>query len=198
MDGHYAHHQQPYGPQFFFYNPEQSPENQQHGQFTQQPHGLSYPPQAMQPQQHMVMYSPNAYDRPQSASSQAHYMQMTPYGQPALMTPVQSPQPMYQKPTILVHQQQQEQFLYPLDTDCYAPSTPPLSTSGSTVSSPPSSAEIVPTPVYNNFQPQCIDIKPRCEEEAFSEMLAHDNWNHGASPPMTPGMHYFISPGCKV
>lgn len=143
----------------------------------------------MQHQQPMVMYSPNAYER-QSASPPAHYVQMSQYHQQPLMTPVQSPQPMYQKPQIMLHQQDSP-YLFPLDTDCYAPSTPPLSTSGSAVSSPPSSAEILPTPVYNNFQGHCMDVKPDCDDE-FAEMLANENWNNAASPPMTPG---FIQPG---
>lgn len=141
-------------------------------------------------QQHMVMYSPNAYERPQSGSPQAPYVQMNHYQAQPLMTPVQSPQPMYQKPQIML-QQQESPYLFPLDTDCYAPSTPPLSTSGSAVSSPPSTAEILPTPVYNNFQGHCMDVKPNCDKN-FAEMLAHDNWTNAASPPMTPG---FIQSG---
>jgi hypothetical protein len=182
MEGQYAP-QSAFGQQpFFYYQPEA--DNRQH--FTPQPHTLPYPQQHMQQPQQMVMYAPNNYERPHSTSPQAHYVQMNQYQQP-LMTPVHSPQPMYQKPQIVLHQQESP-YLFPLDTDCYAPSTPPLSTSGSAVSSPPSTAEILPTPVYSNFHGHghCMDVKPGCEQE-FSEMLAHDNWN-AASPPMTPGM----------
>jgi hypothetical protein len=117
-----------------------------------------------------------------------YQQQMHQYGSQPLMTPVQSPQPMYQKPTILV--QQESPYLFSLDTDCYAPSTPPLSTSGSAVSSPPSSAEILPTPVTNTFygQPGLEMMKGDRGEEVYSEILAGENWNHTASPPMTPGM----------
>jgi hypothetical protein len=101
------------------------------------------------------------------------------------------------KPTICVQQQQQQEspYLFPLDTDCYAPSTPPLSTSGSAVSSPPSTAEILPTPVNNVFYAQGLEgVKTGCEDEVFSEILAGDNWTNTASPPMTPGTYcaYFL------
>jgi hypothetical protein len=184
MEGQYASHPQSgFGQQpFFYYTPET--DNRQHGHFTAQPQGLPYPPQHMQQPQQMVMYAPSSYERPQSASPQAHYVQMNQYQQP-LMTPVHSPQPMYQKPQIVLHQQESP-YLFPLDTDCYAPSTPPLSTSGSAVSSPPSTAEILPTPMYSTFHGHHMDVKPGCEQE-FSELLAHDNWD-AASPPMTPGM----------
>ncbi|TID27509.1 hypothetical protein E6O75_ATG00276 [Venturia nashicola] len=181
MEGQYPSHPQPgFGQQpFFYYTPEA--DNRQHGQFTPQPHGLPYPPQHMQPQQ-MVMYAPTTYERPQSASSQAHFVQMNQYQQP-LMTPAHSPQPMYQKPQNVL--QHESPYLFPLDTDCYAPSTPALSTSGSTVSTPPSTSEIIPTPVYNTYQGPRMDAKPGRDQE-FSKMLAHDNWD-AASPPMTPG-----------
>jgi hypothetical protein len=190
MEGQYASHPQPgFGQQpFFYYNPDPQADSRQQGHFTPQPHGLSYQPQHMQQPQQMVMYAPNNYERPQSASPHAHYVQLNQYQQP-LMTPVHSPQPMYQKPQIVL-QPQESPYLFPLDTDCYAPSTPPLSTSGSAVSSPPSTAEILPTPVYNSFQGHCMDVKAAGEQD-FSEMLAHDNWD-AASPPMTPGTSDFI------
>ncbi|KAE9980420.1 hypothetical protein BLS_008752 [Venturia inaequalis] len=130
----------------------------------------------------MTMYAPSSYERPQSASPQAPYVQRSQYQQP-LMTPVHSPQPMYQKPQIVL--QQESPYLFSLDTDCYAPSTPPLSISGSAGSSPPSTTGILPTPVYSTFNSQCVDAKPGRDQE-FSEMLASDNWDV-ASPPMTPG-----------
>jgi hypothetical protein len=145
-------------------------------------------------QEQVALYSPNGYQqRPSSACSQIQYHQQMQhqYGAQPLMTPVQSPQPLYQKPTILV--QQDSPYMLQLDTDCYAPSTPPLSTSGSAVSSPPSTAEILPTPINHTFygQPSLEMMKSGREEEAFSEILAGDNWNKGASPPMTPGTFFF-------
>jgi hypothetical protein len=94
---------------------------------------------------------------------------------------------MYQKPQVLVHDN--EQYLFPLDTDCYAPSTPPLSCSGSAVSTPPSSADFLPTPLNSNFMAHALEgvVKAGCEEEVFSEILAGDSWTSTVSPPMTPG-----------
>lgn len=184
MEGTYAVHPQPYIGQspFFYYTPDPNPENRQHGHFTTQPHGPPMPYHTLPSQGHdpVAIYS----QRPSSAES--HYAAMQQYPQ-GMMTPVQSPQPMYQKPQLLVHEN--EPYLFHLDTDCYAPSTPPLSASGSAVSTPPSSAEILPTPINGHFARQSFgSMKSCCEEEVFSEILAGDNWNHGVSPPMTPGM----------
>jgi hypothetical protein len=192
MEGAYANHPQFLGQSpFFYYNPDPNSDNRQHGHFSQQPHALQYPPHCM-PGQEQVMYSPNGYPQRPSSQGQYHQQMQHQYGSQPLMTPVQSPQPMYQKPTILV--QQDSPYMLQLDTDCYAPSTPPLSTSGSAVSSPPSSAEILPTPVTHTFygQPGLEMMKPACEDEQFSEILAGDNWNNGASPPMTPGTYSII------
>lgn len=176
-------HPQPFVGQspFFYYTPDPNPENRHHGHFSQQPHGLPVPhPLPSQTQDSMALYS----QRPTTACSQSHYA-MAQYTHRGIMTPVQSPQPMHQKPQILVHEN--EHFLYPLDTDCYAPSTPPLSCSGSAVSTPPSSAEILPTPINGHFMGHVLEgIKTGCEEEVFSEILAGDNWTNTVSPPMTP------------
>jgi C2H2 transcription facotor len=175
---------------FFYYNPDPSPENRQHGHFTPHPHGhLSH---QFQPQNQEV-FCPSAmgFKRPSSSGSQAQYPR-TAYANQPLMTPVASPQPMYQKPTILI-QQQDSPFLHPLDTDFsdmrYAPATPPLSSSGSSISSPPSTCDILPTPVNGVFfNGEGIEgVKQGCEEEVFSEILAGGDWQRSASPPMTPG-----------
>jgi C2H2 transcription facotor len=168
---------------FFYYNPDPSPENRQHGHFTPHPHGLPMP---VPGQEAMPIYAQNMYQRPSSSCSQVPYPPMPHQYAPHMMTPVQSPQPVYQKPTILV--QQDSPYLIPLDTDCYAPSTPPLSSSGSAISSPPCSAELLPTPVNGGFAAHVFDgIKVGCEEEVFSEILAGEDWSRTASPPMTPG-----------
>jgi hypothetical protein len=197
MEGAYAAHPQYLAQSpFFYYTPDPQADNRQHGHFSQQPHGLPYPPHHGMPgQEQVALYSPNGYQqRPSSASSQVQYHQQMQhhYGTQPLMTPVHSPQPMYQKPTI--HVQQDSPYILQLDTDCYAPSTPPLSTSGSAVSSPPCTAEILPTPVNHTFygQPGLEMMKGGCEEETFSEILTGDNWNNGVSPPMTPGTFLFF------
>jgi hypothetical protein len=192
MEGQYATHPVHFVPQspFFYYNPDPNPEARQHGHFTphpQHPHGLPYPAAPMPGPETMPIYTPhNMYARPDSSCSQVQYHAMPhPYHPQSTMTPVHSPQPICQKPTILV--QEDSPYLYPLDTDCHAPSTPPLSSSGSAISSPPSTAEILPTPVNGGFPLNMEGVKAGCEEGVFSEILAGDVWTRAASPPLTPG-----------
>lgn len=90
---------------------------------------------------------------------------------------------MYQKPTILIQDHAQANDMY------YYPSTPPLSASGSTISSP-SSCDVLPTPLNTAFF-GVEGVKEGCEGEVQSEILAGD-WARCGSPPMTP---VFIHPG---
>lgn len=179
---------------FFYYNPDPSPENRQHGHFSPHPHGL--PNQPYIQRSHDTFYPSNMmFNRPSSSSSQASYPSKVVYAPRALLTPVASPQPMYQKPTILI--QQDSPYLHPLDTDFsdvrFAPATPPLSSSGSAISSPPSTCDILPTPVNGAFfNGEGLEgVKQGCEEEVFSEILAGGDWTRSGSPPMTP---VFIQP----
>lgn len=187
MEGQYAqHHPQQYGgpAPFFHYHPDAPQDTRQQGHFAPQPqmpyvHHEGYPHH----EQMIPIYHPQMqYQKPQ----QFHQLPMF-HSQP-LMTPVASPQPIQQKPTVLV--QQESPFLFPLDTDCYAaPSTPPLSSSGSAVSSPPSACDILPTPIggfpinANGIQ----GVKQGCEGEVFTEILASAEFTGPASPAMTPG-----------
>jgi hypothetical protein len=116
------------------------------------------------------------------------------------MTPIVSPQPSHLKPTIVV--QQGSPALMPLDTrfvssDYYAfPSTPPLSTAGSSISSPPSSTGTLHTPINDCFFSfeKVEGVKEGCEGDVHAEILASADWTRSASPPMTPGMHSFLFP----
>jgi len=198
MEGQYMHPVQTMGQSspFFYYNPDPSPENRQHGHFTPHPHSNLVQPFHPQAQE-MFCQSNMVFKRPSSSNSQ---YPRTVYANQALMTPVASPQPMYQKPTILI-QQQDSPYLHPLETDFsdlrYAPATPPLSSSGSSISSPPSTCDILPTPVNGVFFGEGIEgVKQGCEEEVFSEILAGGDWQRSASPPMTPGefMEPFLQP----
>jgi hypothetical protein len=170
---------------FFYYKPDATEKNtRQHGHFTAHPSGQS--PQTFAPQHFVVQ-------RPSSSNSQAPYPQMSYTSQ--MLTPVASPQPMYQKPAILF-QSQDSPFLHPIDTDFsdlrFAPATPPLSSSGSNISSPPSTCDVLPTPVNAFFPSEGIEgVKQGCEEEVFSEILASGVEWRSASPPMTP---VFIQP----
>jgi hypothetical protein len=160
---------------FFYYNPDPQGENaRQHGHFTPHPSGQS-------------TFQQNMYfQRPSSAHSHMAYPQTAYASQ--MLTPVASPQPMYQKPTILI-QPQDSPYLRPIDTDySYSPATPPLSSTGSTVSSPPSVYDILPTPVNGFFPGEGIEgVKQGCEGEVFSELLSAGIEWRSASPPMTPG-----------
>jgi hypothetical protein len=178
---------------FFYYNPDPTGENtRQHGHFTPHPHGQQT--QTFQSQNQDAYYSPNMlFKRPSSSNSQTSYPQ-TAYAN-HMLTPVASPQPMYQKPTILI-QPQDSPYLHPIDTDFsdlrFTPATPPLSSSGSNISSPPSTCDFLPTPVGAFFPGEAIEgVKQGCEEEVFSEILAAGADWRSASPPMTP---VFIQP----
>lgn len=109
------------------------------------------------------------------------------------MTPIASPQPSQMKPAIIV--QQGSPALMPLDTrfistDLYGfPSTPPLSSSGSTISSPPSANGTLHTPINESFFSfeKVEGVKEGCETDVHTEILAHPEWARTDSPPMTPG-----------
>lgn len=181
MEGSYPiHPAQAMQSPFFYYNPDPQGENaRQHGHFTPHPSGQ----QAFHPQN---MY----FQRPSSANSHMSYPQTAYASQ--MLTPVASPQPMYQKPAILI-QPQDSPYLRPIDTDfSFAPATPPLSSTGSNISSPPSICDIIPTPVNGLFPGEGIEgVKQGCEEEVFSEILSAGIEWRSATPPMTP---VFIQP----
>jgi hypothetical protein len=178
---------------FFYYNPDPTGENaRQHGHFTPHPHGQ--PAQAFHPQTPEAFCSSNMiFQRPSSANSSYPH---TAYAN-HMLTPVASPQPMYQKPTILI-QEQHSPYLHPIDTDFsdlrFIPATPPLSSSGSIISSPPSTCDFLPTPVNGAFFPieGMEGVKQGCEGEVFSEILAAGVDWRSASPPMTPGTSLLV------
>jgi len=179
MEGAYAQPQFMGSSSYYYYPSEQPSDARQHGHF-------AYAAQVQHAQEMQIYQSNMNYQRPVSAQSQ--YPQTPVYSQQTMLTPVASPQPICQKPTILVNQD--SPFLFPLDTDCHAPSTPPLSSSGSSASSPPSSRDFLPTPVNGYFSEEKLEgVKKGCEEEVFSGILA-SSWSPAASPPMTPGKSY--------
>ncbi|KAK3718836.1 hypothetical protein LTR37_004752 [Vermiconidia calcicola] len=190
---------------FFYYNPEPSPEHRQHGHFTPHPHSHGLP-MAVLPSspEHMMTYHQQMYQRPHSAGvpMQYQYQPAPQYYPQAMLTPAASPRAQHHKPAFLM--QQDPRGLVPLDTEChgYYPSTPALSAAGSlsSVDSPPSTAEIVPTPINGAFFSRQIPtdfqaVKEGCEEEVFSEVLAGGNWTRPGSPPLTP---VFIHPSAMA
>ncbi|OBT96106.1 hypothetical protein VE01_06873 [Pseudogymnoascus verrucosus] len=190
MDSTYVHPPPVMGQSpFFYYNPDPKPDNRQHGHFS--PH----PNIQVQTYQHVLPSTPT-YSRPTSSCSQPPMpMQVFNAAMQASMTPMASPRPMYQKPAILI--QDHNSRLYDsesVDADAYYfPSTPPLSSPGSSVDSP-SSYDILPTPLEHtsffgieNFE----GVKEGCQGEVQSENLAGLDWARCGSPPMTP---VFIHP----
>jgi hypothetical protein len=163
------------GQAFFYYHPDPSSDTRQHGQFTTQPQMVQYQPHG----QHIAIYSGEAMhcERPTSAPQ----CSMPVYSQHQMLTPAQSPQP--QKPGLVL---ESSASMLTLDTDCYMPTTPPLSSAASTVDSPPSSNDmILPTPINASFALE--GVKAGCEGDVMAENLAGGDFWSMASPPLSPG-----------
>lgn len=145
---------------------------------------------------HPGMQFPNPYMQ-QPMHHQQQPLQPKPIYHAQMQTPVVSPQPQQMRNAMAV---KQDQPLRPLDTNVYhrgsiySPCTPPLSTSSSTVSSPPSTSMALSTPLNNHymgFQPYEM-VKESREADQYVESFAHADWSRTGSPPMTPGeLHIF-------
>ena len=191
MEAAYATHQA--SAPFFYYNPDPSPEQQKHhGHFSSHP---AFSAQMQEQQFHCHEAVMTTISRPSSADSQ-NQMQQKVFGQgPSILTPMASPGPLNRKNTLLF-QDRPSQYLS-VDTECIGadvfglPATPPLSTSGSAISSPPMSSGLLPTP--NNdasafFALESIEgVKEGCQGDVRFENLAGGDWSRSGSPPMTPG-----------
>jgi 5-methylcytosine-specific restriction endonuclease McrA len=135
------------------------------------------------PRQH-ALYAPQQAPMPMYSMVPAHAMYAHAGAKapvlysngPSVMTPTGSPRPVAShKPTIL------------LDTDlgdnAYSPSTPPLSTSGSTVGSP-RNTDILQTPMNPMFSGlEDLSMPKEVFEPAETTVL---DWASCGSPPMTP------------
>ncbi|KAE8352911.1 hypothetical protein BDV28DRAFT_165281 [Aspergillus coremiiformis] len=198
MDGTYTMAPPVQGQPSFAYYPTADSQRQQ---FTSHPsEAQSYygQMQAFPHQQHCVPEQQPVYTA--QPMMNMHQMATTNAFRGAMnMTPIASPQPSHMKPTIVV--QQGSPALIPLDTrfvssDYYSfPSTPPLSTAGSSISSPPSSSGTLHTPINDCFFSfdKVEGVKEGCEGDVHAEILANADWTRSASPPMTP---MFIQPHC--
>ena len=132
-----------------------------------------------------AMPSTPVYSRPGSSCSQPPTLYSN---GPSVMTPAASPHPANSKPSIV------------LDTDLgeasYFPSTPPLSTAGSTIGSP-KSLDVLQTPMNPMFS-GLDDLEFGKEGLEFGEPSILD-WTSCASPPMTPGkLHTFYFLSCPI
>lgn len=186
---------------FFYYNPDPHPEHRQHGHFSPHPSGVAnnyqlqqFPQQAYRHQEVMMQAPPHVlYSRPSSSDSQFYVQPKTPFSMQSTVTPMASPRPLPQKSTFLG---QHNGTQLSLNTECdgpdvyFYPSTPPLSTSGSAISSPPSTCGVLPTPVHGLFfgLENIEGVKEGCESEVQSEILAGADFTCCGSPPLTPGM----------
>ncbi len=189
MDSAYQSHPPIMGQSpFFYYNPDPKSDNRQHGHFSQHPN-VQVPVYQHQMQQ---LPSSAMYSRPTSSSSQPPMpVQMFNAEFHPSLTPMASPRPMYQKPTILIQDHSPKMILESegIDGDMYYyPSTPPLSASGSVINSP-SSSEALQTPMNNSFFgfESFEGVKEGCHMDVQSENLAGGEWARCGSPPMTPG-----------
>lgn len=153
---------------FYYYGPESKTDaRHQHHNFPQQ--HMSQP--IMFPMVPTLPSTP-AYSRPNSSNSHPHTLYSNGL---AVMTPSASPQPVaHCKPAIMLETEFYE--------TSYLPSTPPLSTSGSTIGSP-NSCEILQTPMNPMFSGmECADgLKDGLE--VVETVL---DWSSCGSPPMTP------------
>jgi len=172
---------------FFYYSPDPNPENRQHGHFTQHPSMQQMPIFPVVP----VLPSTPICSRPGSSCSQPPVQMPNSFTSvPAQLTPRASPQPqaMHQKPVIVL---ETEQFC---DADgVYNPSTPPLSSSGSVISSP-GSCEILATPLNPMFSGLDGFEGAKQEVDLQTERFPSYDWTSCASPPMTPGELALASP----
>jgi hypothetical protein len=164
---------------FIYYSPDANPEDLQHGHFTSHPAF-----------QHMSMYpavptlpSTPIYSRPNSSCSRQQMSQSKAFnaGLAAAMTQGASPRPLTQKPAIML-----ETELCEADGLFY-PSTPPLSTSGSVISSP-GSCDLLQTPLNPMFSGlDGLEGKDVCQVDGQVENFPNVDWTSCTSPPMTPG-----------
>ncbi len=181
-------------PSWFVYQPANSPQYRQHGHFMPSPNEQHIYDSHMQHQHGMPYQQPYM---PHHLQHHQQPLQQKPafHGNMA-MTPMASPQPRQLKPSIPF--KQDSSSLRPLDTNVYcigssySPSTPPLSTSGSMISSPPSTSIPLSTPVNGpcfGFQPYEV-IKEHCDADLYADSFANADWSHSNSPPMTPGKSF--------
>lgn len=172
---------------FYYYNPEPTLDNRQHGQFSQQPTMQQMPFYPAVP----TLPSTPVYSRPSSSSSQPAMHPKMLSAIPSNLTPMASPQMSYQRPTIMLQncgtKLMLETEIY--DDNGYYPATPALSASGSNIGSPGSSQDMLSTPLNPMFSglDGYENIKP--DVELMPEALEGLDWSNCASPPRTPGKY---------
>lgn len=189
---------------FLYWKPDLRAEHSTHGQFSPHPNFTQdnvHNHQYQQPYQHQMIQTQThmGYYRPSASGAHVYSQPKTTLASQPNLTPLASPRPMHQKASFLYEPEGQ---LLSLDTTftpelILSPSTPTLSVSGSTESSPPSTCGIIHTPVTVPFFP-LEGVKEGCEKEVKSEILAGEDWTRCCSPPLTPVfMHHRTVPATQ-
>lgn len=192
MDHAYAI--QPTQPAWFVYQPANDA-HRQHGHFMPSPRDQQVYNGQMQ-YQHSMHYQQPYMQHPLQNHQQPTQPTPTFRGNMA-MTPMASPQPRQLKPSMPFKHEVSP--LRPLDTDIYrlgssySPATPPLSTTGSTISGASESSMPLMTPIISPyFGIHSYEmVKEGREAETCAESFANIDWSSSNSPPMTP---VFIHP----
>ena len=189
---------------FFYYNPETNTDHRQHGLFTTHPNAPVDDLQAQRCQQSMYSQEgllqgqpPMMYPQSSSSDAQCLVPSQAVHTMQAANMHMMSPRPLHQKPTFMYHSDGPR---LSVNTECGTPdvfvypSTPPLSVSGSAISSPPSTCGVLPTPVTGPFfaLENIEGVKEGCEGEVQSEILAGGDWTRCCSPPLTPGKLHIL------
>ncbi|KAK4131859.1 hypothetical protein BT67DRAFT_137090 [Trichocladium antarcticum] len=169
-------------PAFFFYSPDPNPESRQHGRFIPHHHPAIHP-MTMLPIVAPLPSTP-AYSRPGSSSSQPPLLPKgftnTHHLLASTLAPMTSPMPITPRPMIVLDTE-----LNDMD-GMYSPSTPPLSSAGSVISSP-GSCDMLQTPLNPMFSGlDGMDGKPTCDMDGELESFPNLDWSACASPPLTP------------
>lgn len=171
------------------------------GQFSTYPYVVqeNLPPQQYQQSQSydLTHNQPNSMHHRPSPSGLELLWPSRSLSSQSTITPVASPRPMHQKHNSLCQLEGQQ---LSVNTACnppdlyVSPSTPPMSVTGSTASSPPSTCGVTQTPVSCAFFPlgNIEGVKEGCEGEVKSEILAGGDWTRTCSPPLTPGMYTYL------
>ncbi|KAK7923927.1 cutinase G-box binding protein [Apiospora marii] len=171
---------------FFYYNPDMTAENRQHGHFSQHP-GM---------QQQMQMYpvvptlpSTPIYSRPNSSCSQGGAPTPVFKSVTSNMTPAASPRAAPHKPAMFLPGHAAKLMLE-TELMCegdgmYYPATPPLSSAGSNMGSP-GGGDMLATPLNPMFSGLDGYENAKPEIENLPETIEGLDWASCGSPPLTP------------
>ena len=177
---------------FLYYQPEPQNDNRQHGMFTSHPSTMDESIRMPQEQMGMGSGHPPMYALGMAPNGPAIHQPKAMAPLHSIITPAASPSPWDGRRAFFYNPEAQH---LSLNTGCSTPdvmvypSTPPLSVSGSTCRSSPSTAGILPTPITGAFMTieNLEGVKAGCEGEVVNEILGGGDYAGSYSPPLTPG-----------